>query len=84
MMTQLRTTSQYSTILEINRAAIAQPCLDQIFQGTCAALKKVMPCGRMGLSLSAPENPALELTVADGPSTASFYQVGLMFDPNEP
>ena len=50
-------TKNDSTILEINRAAIAQPCLDRTFQGTCDALKKVMPYGRMGLSLSAPENP---------------------------
>jgi hypothetical protein len=36
---------------EIKRAAMTQPGLDQIFQGTCDAQKKVMPYGRIGLSL---------------------------------
>jgi signal transduction protein with GAF and PtsI domain len=80
MMTQLRKTARYSTLLEINRAAITQPGLDEIFQGTCDALKKVIPYDRMGLSLYAPEKAALKLTVADGLSAGSFYQLGLMFD----
>ena len=66
--------------MEIKRAAMTQPGLDQIFQGTCDAQKKVMPYGRIGFSLYAPENAAFNLTVADGPSAGSFYQVGLMFD----
>lgn len=80
MTTRLRTTARYSTIREINRAAITQPGLDEFFQETCGALKKVMPYDRMALSLYAPEHTALKITAADGQRADSFYKVGRMLD----
>jgi hypothetical protein len=53
-------TKKDSTIFdntEIKRAAMTLPGLDQIFQGTCDAQKKVIPYDRIGLSLYAAENP---------------------------
>ena len=80
MTARLRTTARYSTILEVNRAAITQPGLSEIFQGTCTAVKKLIPHDRMRLSLYAPQHGALRLTAASGQGTKSIYQVGLLLD----
>src|SRR5690348_9911537 len=80
MTARFRTTARYSTILGINRAAITEPGLSEIFRGTCGAVKKVIPYDRMALSLYAPEHRALRLAAADGQSADSFYQVGLILD----
>lgn len=78
--TRLGTITKYSTIREINRRAITEPGLNQIFAGTCGALRQVLPYDRMGFSLYAPEQEGLRLTAADGPGPDSFFQVGLMLD----
>jgi formate hydrogenlyase transcriptional activator len=80
MTKRIRTTDRYATILEINRAAITEPSLGEIFRSTCAAVKKLVPYDRVGLSLYAPEHGALRLTAADGQSAESMYQVGLLLD----
>ena len=80
MTTGLGTTARYSTILEINRAAITEPGLSEIFRGTCGAVRKVIPADRMALSLYAPEHRALRLVAVDGQGADSFYQVGLILD----
>ena len=80
MTTRLKTTARYSTILEINRAAITGLELNEIFQRTCGAVKKVIPYSRMGLSLYAPEHGALRITAAQGQGAHSFYQQGLLLD----
>lgn len=79
----LRTIAKYSTILEVNRVAITEPSLDEIFEGTSAAVRNVLPYDRMGLSLYTPEHKALRLTAATGQGSASFYQVGIMLDCEE-
>lgn len=79
-MATLRTIAKYSTILEVNRVAITEPSLDEIFEGTSAAVRKVIPYDRMGLSLYTPEHEALRLSAARGQGPASFYQVGMMLD----
>lgn len=80
MTMRLRTSVRYSTMLEINRAAITEPGLKEFFQETCGAVKKVIPYDRMGLSLYAPEHRALKLIAADGQGADSFYQPGLILD----
>ena len=80
---RLGTVMRYTTILEVNRAAITQPCLNEMFRGMCTAVKKVMPYDRAGLSLYAPQNGALTLAAADGCGPDSFYHVGLMLDCKE-
>lgn len=71
---------RYSTILEINRAAITELGLDEIFRSTCAAVKKLIPYDRIGLSLYAREHGALRITAAHGQGAHSFYQQGLLLD----
>jgi hypothetical protein len=56
----LRTIERYRTVAELNRVAVTQPGVNEIFQGMCGALKKVMPYDRAGLSLYAPESGALK------------------------
>ena len=80
MTTRLRNTARYSTLLEINRAAVTGRNLNEIFKGTCGALKKVIPYSRMGLSLYTPEQKALTIIAAQGQGAESFYQVGLTLD----
>lgn len=83
MTSWLRTVERYRTISELNRVAVTQPGINEIFQGTCRALKKVMPYDRAGLSLYAPESGALKIAAINGCSPDSFYNVGLMLDRRE-
>jgi len=83
MAAQLSTTQRYATILEVNRAAISEPGIPDIFRGTCDALKKRLPYDRMGLSLYAPRDRALKLAAAYGCTPDSFYHPGLMLDCKE-
>jgi len=76
----LKTVERYRTISELNRVAVTQPGINDIFQGMCRALKKVIPYDRVGLSLYAPENGALKLAAINGCSPDSFYNVGLILD----
>lgn len=80
MIPRLKAVQRYTTILEVNRAAITEPGLDEIFQGTCGAVKNIVPYDRMGLSLCAPETESLKLVAATGCGPDSFYQTGLMLD----
>lgn len=76
----LKIHARYSTIRAINRVAVAQTDLIEFFHETCGAIKRVMPCDRMGFSLYVPERAALKLAAADGVGDASFYQVGVTLD----
>src|SRR5947209_12009437 len=83
MAAQLSTTQRYATILEVNRAAITELGIPDIFRGTCDALKKRLPYDRMGLSLYAPRDRALKLAAAYGCTPDSFYHPGLILDCKE-
>ena len=83
MTRRLRITQRYATILEINRAAITQPGINEVFRGTCEAVKKVLTYDRMRLSLYVPEKRALKLVVAEGCGRESFFRVGLLLDCKE-
>ena len=83
MTVRLRPVERYATILEVNRAAITQPGLNEMFQGMCKAVKRVIPCDRAGLSLYAPETNALKLAAADGCGPDSFYNIGITLDRDE-
>ena len=83
MTMRLRTIERYATLLEVNRAAITQPGLNEMFQGMCTAVKRVMPYDRAGLSLYAPEKNALKLVAHDGCGPDSFYRIGVMLDCKE-
>jgi formate hydrogenlyase transcriptional activator len=80
MTVRLRTAERYATILEVNRAAITQPGLDEVFRGMYSAVKKVLPCDRAGLSLYDPEKAVLNLAACEGCSPGSFYTIGQNFD----
>ena len=81
---QMTPIERYRTISELNRVAVTQPGINEIFRGMCRALKKVVPYDRVGLSLYAPENGALKMAAINGCSPDSFYNVGLMLDPKKP
>src|SRR5579864_1533649 len=83
MLLRLKTVERYRTILEVNRAVITEPTLDEIIGRTYRALAKVIPCDRMALSVHVPEQAALKLVAATGQPAASFYRVGLMLDRKE-
>ena len=83
MLLRLRAAQRYATILEVNRAAITESGVDEILRGTYTALKKVIPCDRMALSVYAPEHAALVLAAAAGQGAHSFYHVGLILDYTE-
>jgi len=83
MTPRLRTIERYKTVAELNRVAVTQPGVNEIFQGMCGALKKVMPYDRAGLSLYAPDSGVLKLAAINGCPPHSFYSVGLMLDRKE-
>jgi len=83
MKARLGIASRYEAITEVKRAAITQGNLKEIFDSTFGALKKVIPCDRVGLSLYTPDKDALQLTATDGCGVESFYRVGLTLDCKE-
>jgi formate hydrogenlyase transcriptional activator len=83
MTLALRTAQRYRTILEVNRAAITEPDLTEMFQGTSRTLNKVMAFDRIALSLYAPKDASLKMAAAIGQHPGSFYQVGLSLDPKD-
>ena len=83
MTVRLRVVERYATIREVNRAAITQPGLNEIFRGMCTAVQRVMPFDRAGLSLYAPGQEALKLVAHDGCGPDSFYRIGVMLDCKE-
>jgi formate hydrogenlyase transcriptional activator len=83
MTLSLPIAQRYSTILEVNRAAITEPDLTEMFQGTSRTLKKVMPFNRIALSLYAPKDASLKMAAAIGQHPGSFYHVGLSLDPKD-
>jgi formate hydrogenlyase transcriptional activator len=83
MTRRLGTAERYATLLEVNQAAVTQPGLNELFQGMCTAVKKVMPCDRAGLSLYEPDKGALKLIAHDGCGPDSFYRTGVMLDCKE-
>ena len=83
MTLALRAAQRYSTILEVNRAAITEPDLAEIFQGTSRTLNKAMHFDRIALSLYAPKDASLKMAAAIGQRPGSFYHVGLSLDPND-
>jgi len=80
MTVRLRTAERYATILEVNRAAMTQPGVSEMFRGMCTAVKKVIPYDRAGLSLYAPEKGALEIAARDGHFLDSFFNIGVMLE----
>jgi formate hydrogenlyase transcriptional activator len=82
MILRIKTAQWYRTILEVNRAAITEPGLNEIFQVTYTAVKKVLPFDRMALSLYAPDVGSLKMAAAVGQHPDSFYHVGLSLDPD--
>jgi signal transduction protein with GAF and PtsI domain len=78
MTTRLGPIVKYSTLRQINREAITQSGLNEIFRGVGWTLKKIVPYDRIALSLYAPEYEALQLTFAEGQGDESFYQAGLL------
>jgi len=83
MTGRLRIQERYATLLEINRTAITEPGLSEIFHGMCTAVRKVMPFDRAGLSLYAPEMKALKLAAHDGCGPDTFYRIGVRLDCKE-
>jgi formate hydrogenlyase transcriptional activator len=83
MPLRLEAAQRYATLLEVKRAAITEPAVDEILRGTYTALQKVIPCDRMALSVYAHEHAALVLAAATGQGADSFYHVGLVLDCKE-
>ncbi len=71
-----RSIERYRTIIEVNRVAIVETAPEKVFCGMCAALKKVMPCDRAGLTVYDPEQDALKIAALYGRYENSFFRVG--------
>ena len=83
MDARLRTLQWYTALLEVNRTAVTESGLSEIFSGVCTAVRTVMPFDRAGLSLYTPEMDALKLVAHDGCGPDSFYRIGVRFDCKE-
>lgn len=80
MSPRLGVAQKYATLLQVNRAAITQPGLNEILRATFGSMKKSISYDRVGVSLYAPEEGALKLAAADGACADSFYRLGLVLD----
>ena len=71
-----RITERYNTLLEVNKVAITEDAPENVFEGMCAALKRVLPYDRAGLMLYQPEEDALKIIALHGGVPGSYFQVG--------
>jgi len=76
MNVSLPLAARYRTLLEVNKAAIAQPTPDKVFESMCAALKQLILFDRAGLTLYEPEQDALKLIARQGKFANSYFRPG--------
>lgn len=80
-MRGLSTTAQrYKSILKANHAAITRSSPGDVFQGMCAALRKVVRYDRAGLMIYEPEEDVLKVVGLSGSLAGSFFRIGAKLD----
>jgi transcriptional regulator with GAF, ATPase, and Fis domain len=64
------------TIIAVNRVAIVEKAPQYVFDQMCAALKRVVPYDRAGLTVYDPDHDALKIAALYGRYENSFFHVG--------
>jgi formate hydrogenlyase transcriptional activator len=71
---------RYRTILHVNKVALTKSTTEELFGGMCAALKRLLPYDRAGLSLYDPDHDSLKIVALHGPHENSVFRVGHLLD----
>ena len=57
---------RYRALLQVNEIALTKSTTEELFQGMCTALKRLLPYDRAGLSLYDPDQDGLKIVVLYG------------------
>jgi len=73
-------TDRYKALLQVNEVALTKSTTEEVFQGMCVALKKMVPYDRAGLSLYDPHDDGLKIVAINVPPENSIFRVGRLLD----
>ena len=73
-------TDRYKALLQVNEVALTKSTTEELFQGMCVALKKMVPYDRAGLSLYDPHDDGLKIVAINVPPENSIFRVGRLLD----
>jgi len=77
----LRTISdRYRALLQVNEVALTGSTTEELFGGMCAALRRLLPYDRAGLSLYDPDCDSLKIVALYGPHENSIFRLGHLLD----
>lgn len=71
---------RYRALLHVNEVALSKSTTEELFGGMCAALKRLLPYDRAGLSLYDPERDSLKIVALYGPHENSVFRLGHLLD----
>lgn len=74
---------RHKLLLLINEIALTNSTLEGAFQGTCRALKGIVPLDRAGISIYDPDQDGLKLVDTFGPHETSIFRIGHVIDQNQ-
>src|SRR5690348_632820 len=71
---------RYRALLQVNEIALTKSTTEELFQGMCTALKRLLPYDRAGLSLYDPDQDGLKIVALYGPHENSIFRPGHLLD----
>ena len=71
---------RYRALLQANKTALTKSTAEELFAGMCAALEKLLPYDRAGLSVYDPDHDSLKMVALYGPHENSIFRLGHLLD----
>lgn len=75
-----RIARRHKLLLRVTEIALTNSTPEGVFQGTCKALKGIVPYDRAGISLYDPDQDGLKIVDTYGPHETSIFKVGHVID----
>jgi len=69
---------RYKALLQANAIALRKSSVEEVFDGMCGVLKKLVPFDRAALSLYDPDRDSLRIHALYGPYERSVFRVGFL------
>lgn len=79
----VKATDRHTTLLQVNKAALTFTRCSDVFDGFCAATKRVLQFDRAGLMVYDPEHDSLRMAGICGNLPNSFFQLGAQLNRHE-
>jgi len=73
-----RIADRYQALLRVNEIALSESTIDEVFQGMCIVLRKLLAYDRAGLTLYDPDHDSLKIESLYGSYENSVFRVGYL------